>query len=132
MQGATRMTKDPTPPKRGSWLASFPRAAVVLWVGALVLAAFLPPPEGDPEPRRPPSGSCQLSWEDQLEIVKTHTTSDAVAAAIKERCTAKGVNVSADQPAGENWLMRLKDTLKDEVKRPSYRRMRELFIAAEL
>ena len=48
------------------------------------------------------------------------------------RCKDKGVNVSADQPAGENWLMRNSDALNEEVQRPGYRRMRELFIAAEL
>jgi hypothetical protein len=119
--------------KGRSRLAAVPRAAVVLWIGALVLAAFLPPQTGEPPPSsRPPAGGCEISWEDQLEIVKTHKTSDAIAAAIVARCTAKGVNVSADQPAGENWLMRLRDTLKEEVRRPGYRRMRELFIAAEL
>jgi hypothetical protein len=133
MQGATRMTNDGSAPRRSSRLAAVPRAAVVLWVGALVLAAFLPPQRGEPPPpSRPPAGGCEISWEDQLEIVRKHKTSDAVAAAILARCKTKGVDVAADQPAGENWLMRLRDVLDEEVKRPAYKRVRELFIAAEL
>jgi hypothetical protein len=131
MQGPTHMTTDR---KGRSRLAAVPKAAVVLWVGALVLAAFLPLQQGGDPPLkpRPTSGGCEISWEDQLEIIKTNKTSDKIAEAILARCTRKGVDVSADQPAGENWLMRLRDALKEEAQRPGYRRIRELFIAAEL
>ncbi|MFZ1103624.1 MAG: hypothetical protein WAN86_12420 [Hyphomicrobiaceae bacterium] len=124
------MTKDPN--GRFS-LAFVARAGVALWIGALALAAFLPLQRGEPpRPPRPPPGGCQISGEGFDEIIRTHKTSDAIAAAIVARCKDKGVNVSADQPAGENWLMRNSDVLNEEVKRPGYRRMRELFIAAEL
>jgi hypothetical protein len=130
MQGATRMTKKPN----GRFSPGFvPRAAVVLWIGALALAAFLPLQRGQPPPPpSPPPGGCQISGEGFDEIIKTHKTSDAIAEAIVARCKDKGVNLSADQPAGENWLMRNGDVLNEEVKRPGYRRMRELLIAAEL
>jgi hypothetical protein len=130
MQGATRMTKGTN---RGFALAFVPRAAVVLWICALALAAFLPPQEGEPPPRPPPPpGGCQISGEAFDEIIRVHKTSDAIAAAIASLCEEKGVNVSADQPAGENWLMRNSGVLNEEAKRPGYRRMRELLIAAEL
>ena len=65
-------------------------------------------------------------------MVKTLKTSDAIAAAILARCQTKGVQASADQPAGENWLMRGRDALNEEARRPGYKKVRELFIAAEL
>jgi hypothetical protein len=115
-------------------LAFVPRAAVVLWVCALALAAFLPQERGEPPAPPPPPGGCQISGEGFDEMIRTHKTSDAIAAAIVARCKDKGVDIdtSGNQPAGENWLMRHRDKLNEEAKRPSYRRVRELFIAAEL
>jgi hypothetical protein len=73
------------------------------------------------------------SWEEFYKILSTHKTSDAVVAATVKRCREEGKgDLSAEQPAGENWLMRGKDALKEEARRPGYKRIRELFIAAEL
>ena len=93
-------------PKRRSRLGALSRMAVVLWIGALVLAAFLPPQRGEPPPPRPPVGGCEISWEDQLEIVRTHKTSDAVAAewGWVDRLTAAFESGSVEIPEIEEHL----------------------------
>jgi hypothetical protein len=115
-------------------------AAVAVWIGVLVLAAFLPSrlvqdTSTAASSAKAPALPCGLSsWDEYLKITSEHKTSDAVVAEIAKRCkdSGKGGDNTTVTPAGENWLMRHKNALKDEARRPGYKKMRELFIAAEL
>jgi len=51
--------------------------------------------------------------------------------AVEERCKKGEGEELADQPAGENWLMRHRGRLKEEAQRPGYKRIRTLFVAAD-
>jgi hypothetical protein len=108
---------------------------VTLWVVVLLLAAFLPvPPDGDGggggggDPPSPP----QCVAEVLPGLIKAGKTSEEILAAVKERCKeGNGVEKLADQPAGENWLMRHRGKLKEELQRPGYKQVRERFVAVE-
>ena len=121
-------------------LSGWLRLAVAAWIGVLVLVGLLPSRSlrdtststaAAPAPQLP----CGLaSWDEYLKITSEHKTSDAVVAEIARRCrdSGKDGNSTTVEPAGENWLMRHRNALKEEARRPGYKKMRELFIAAEL
>jgi hypothetical protein len=65
------------------------------------------------------------------DAFKASKTSAEAMAAIQAQCKGSGGEGLADQPAGENWLMRHREALKEEAKRPGYARIRRLFVAAD-